>query len=247
MKTKSLVVILHYNTVEYTDTIYELLKPYEGEDFDLLVFDNASDKGKESKYTTHRLEQNCYFGGGYDTVMQYMLADPQYDSMMMMSSDVICHGASFIKTLRQELFKQQDLMVVSPCVLQPEKSQCYWKAVHCWGAKETRMVPWVDFQCPLLKRELVEKIESFGLMFGWGNDHMTGIVCEQNNWKIGVCDFVPVIHLGNATVKANKDKPIISQYNQLAEQEMFEYFQKKNLWNEFLAIREKAANYSYDL
>jgi GT2 family glycosyltransferase len=246
MKSKSLVVILHYNTVKYTDTIYELLKPHEQNDYDLLVFDNASDESKISKYTTHRIEENCYFGGGYDLVMKYMLENPQYDSMMMMSSDIICHGRSFIKTLRQELFSYEDLMVVSPCITQPEYSQCYWEPMHCWGAKEIRLVPWVDFQCPLLKRELVEKIGSFGLLYGWGNDVMTGLVCEENNWKIGVCDFVTAIHLGNATVKEHSQDPIISQYNQLAEKEMFDYFNKKGLFNKLMRMREFAKNYRYE-
>jgi len=164
---------------------------------------------------------------------------------MMMSSDIICHGHSFIKTLRKELFAQPDLMVVSPCITQPELSQCYWEPVHCWGAKETRIVPWVDFQCPLLKRELVEEIKSFGLMFGWGNDVMTGVVCEQKGWKIGVCDFLTAIHLGNATVKAHSDRPILSQYNQLAEQEMIEYFKNKGLLNDLVRMRELAKNYRY--
>lgn len=246
MKTKSLIVILHYNTTQYTDTIYQLLKPYERDDYDLLVFDNASDKDKISQYTTHRLEENCYFGGGYDTVMQYMLEHPEYDSMMMMSSDVICHGNTFIKTLREELFSQPDLMVVSPCIIQPELSQCYWEPVHCWGAKETRIVPWVDFQCPLLKRVLVEEIKSFGLLFGWGNDVMTGIVCEKNNWKIGVCDFVPAIHLGNATVKAHSDRPIISNYNQRAEHEMVEYFTNKGMFDDMMRMRTLAKQYTYE-
>jgi len=245
MKTKSLVVILHYNTTEYTDTIYELLKPYEKDDYDLLVFDNASDEGRSSKYTTHRLESNCYFGGGYDTVMQYMIDHPEYDSMMMMSSDIICHGRSFIKTLRNELFSQENLMVVSPCITQPEVSQCYWPPNHCWGAKELRIVPWVDFQCPLLKRELVEKIGAYGIQFGWGNDVYTGVICEENNWKIGVCDYVTAIHLGNATVKAHSDKPILSQYNQLAEREMVEYFTNKGVLNDLIRMRELALNYKY--
>jgi cellulose biosynthesis protein BcsQ len=62
--TKSLVAILHYNTPSYTDTLYELLKPYEREDYDLIVIDNGSDLGKSSKYATFRLEENVYFGGG---------------------------------------------------------------------------------------------------------------------------------------------------------------------------------------
>lgn len=29
---KTLAVILHYNTTKYTDSLYEMLKPYERED-----------------------------------------------------------------------------------------------------------------------------------------------------------------------------------------------------------------------
>ena len=82
-------------------------------------------------------------------------------------------------------------------------------------------------------------------MFGWGNDVMTGVVCEQKGWKIGVCDFLTAIHLGNATVKAHSDRPILSQYNQLAEQEMIEYFKNKGLLNDLVRMRELAKNYRY--
>ena len=95
----------------------------------------------------------------------------------------------------------------------------------------------------MLKRELAEKIGSFGSKFGWVQDAMTGIICEDNNWKIGVCDWLPVIHFGNGSVKDNSSDPIISKYNILAEQEMVEYFQQKGLWNRFLDIRQKAENY----
>lgn len=246
MKTKSLIVILHYNTVEYTDTIYNILKPYENDDYDLLVFDNGSDPDKISKYTTHKIEENCYFGGGYDLVMNYMLEHTEYDSMMMMSSDIICHGKGFIKNLRRELFSQKDLMVISPSITEPSLNQCFWPTMHCWGAKEIRMVPWVDFQCPVLKREFVEKVQGFGIKYGWGNDVMTGIICEENNWKIGVCDYISAIHLGNATVKVHKNHPIISKYNQLAEQEMVIYFQNKGLYPKLIDMRTLAKNYKYN-
>ena len=241
---KSLVAIIHYNSVHFTDTIYELMKPYENEDYDLIVIDNGSDEGKSSKYSTFRLDENVYFGGGLDVTMNYFIENKQYDSMMFLSSDVIVHGKSFIKSLRKELFSDEDLVVVSPCVLQPEKSQCHWKMVHNWGHNTLRYVPWVDYQCPLLKRKFVEEVKGFGSKFGWVQDVMTGIVCEDKGWKIGVCDWVPIIHFGNGTVKDNSDKPIISQYNVLAEQEMFQYFRDKGLMDRFINLRQKAENYN---
>ena len=80
--TKSLVAILHYNSTQYTDTLYEMLKPYERDDYDLVVIDNGSDLQKTSKYTTFRLEENVYYGGGLDVTMNYFIENIQYDSMI---------------------------------------------------------------------------------------------------------------------------------------------------------------------
>lgn len=241
--TKSLVAILHYNSTQYTDTLYEMLKPYERDDYDLVVIDNGSDLQKTSKYTTFRLEENVYYGGGLDVTMNYFIENTQYDSMMLLNSDLIIHGQNFVKSLRNELFSEEDLVSVSGCVIQPEKDQCHWKAIHNWGHKTLRYVPWVDYQCNLLKRKFVEKVEGFGSHFGWVQDIMTGIVCENEGWKIGVCDWLPVVHFGNGSVKDNSNDPIISQYNQLAEQEMLQYFREKGLWDRFLDQRQKAENY----
>lgn len=240
---KTLVIILHYNTVKYTDTLYEILKPYEREDYDLVVVDNGSDEKKISKYTSLRLEQNVYYGGGLDVCMNYLIENEQYDSLMVMNSDLIVHGHNFVKSLREALFSDDKLMLVSGCVLQPEKSQCHWKMIHNWGYNKLRYVPWIDFQCPLMKREFVEEVKGFGSKFGWVQDPMTGIVCKEKGWRVGVCDWVPIIHFGNGTVKDNLDNPIISQYNVLAEQELVQYFRERDLWDEFIEQRQIAEAY----
>ena len=240
--SKSLIIILHYNTIKYTDQLYEMLKPYERDDYDLVVLDNGSDEGKSSQYTTYRSDENTGFGGALDMSMNLFIDSPQYDSMGFYSSDVILHGNIFIKTLRELLFKEKDLMVISPCVIQPEKAQCHWKQMHCWNAKEVRHVPFVDYMCPLMKREFVEKAKAFGSKYGWVQDLMTGFICEDNNWKIGVCDWTPVIHIGNGTVK---DNPHLSNYNILAQREMDEYFFRKNLVERATQLKIKGAGYSY--
>jgi hypothetical protein len=240
---KSLVTILHYNTVKYTDTLYEILKPFEREDYDLVVIDNGSDPEKISKYTSLKLDENVYYGGGLDVCINFFLENEQYDSLMIMNSDLIVHGQNFIKSLRESLFSDDKLMLVSGCVIQPEKGQCHWKMVHNWGHNKLRYVPWIDYQCPLMKREFANEIKGFGSKFGWVQDVMTGIVCKDKGWKIGVCDWVPIIHFGNGTVKDNLDNPIISQYNVLAEQEMIQYFRDRNLWDKFIEQRQLAEAY----
>jgi hypothetical protein len=245
--SKSLVAILHYNTPHYTDSLYEMLKPYERTDYDLVVIDNGSDPDKTSKYTTFRIDQNTYYGGGLDITLNYFIENTEYDSMILLNSDLIIHGYNFIKSLRAELFSEEDLVLVSGCVIQPEKNQCHWKAVHNWGSKTIRYVPWVDYQCCLLKRKFVEEVKGFNSQFGWVQDIMTGIICEKNNWKIGVCDWLPVIHFGNGSVKENMHDEVISKYNQLAEQEMIQYFQEKGLWQDFITQRNKGEQYGHDI
>lgn len=244
---KSLVVILHYNSIQFTDTLYEMLKPYEDDAYDLEVLDNGSDINKTSKYTTMRLETNLYYGGGLDVTMRYFLENTQYDSMILLNSDLIIHGYNFIKGLRKVLFSDDKLMISSGCVIQPEKNQCFWEPGHCWGSTEVRIVPWVDYQCCLLKREFVEHVQQFGSKFGWVQDVMSGIICESQGWKIGVCDWLPVIHFGNGSVKDNSHDQVISQYNQLAEQEMYAYFQERNLLDTALQFRTLAKQYTYTI
>jgi GT2 family glycosyltransferase len=242
---KTLAIILHYNTTKYTDTLYEFLKPYEREEYDLWVFDNGSSSDKVSKYTTHTIEENCYYGGGLDIGFKYLLENDQYDSILFLNSDMIIHGYNFIKELRNELFSKENLMLCSACVIQPEKSQCYWPQMHCWNSKEIRYVPWVDYQCTLIKREFVEKVKSFGSSYGWVQDVMSGIICEDNNWKIGVCDWIPVIHYGGGSIKDNIDNPEIRDYNNLAHQEMISYFHSRGLSNRLSQLRNVAHQYTF--
>ena len=243
---KTLAVILHYNTPQLTDRIYEQLKPYEGDDYELVVLDNGSPKGGESKYTTYKTSQNVYFGGGLNLAFQLILENPQYDSLLFLNSDLIVHGYRFVKTLRKEMF-DGGYKIISPAVIQPEKNQCFWPTMHNWNSNTVRDVPWIDFQCPLIHRDLIEKINQFDndLIFGWGNDVYSGVVCNENGWKQGVVDYCPVIHLSNETVKLNQDNPIIKNYNVYAERGMIKFFQKIGKINELIELRSLAQNYKY--
>jgi hypothetical protein len=220
-----------------------MLKPYERDDYDLVVIDNGSVEGKTSKYTTYRSEENVFYGGGLDMGLQLFIENKEYDSFVLLNSDLIIHGYNFIKTLRNQLFSEKDLMIVSPCVIQPERNQCFWKQMHCWNSTKLRYVPFVDFQCALLKREFAEKLGSFGSKYGWVQDIMAGIVCENNNWKIAVCDWLPIVHIGNGTVK---ETPKLSNYNILAQEEMDRYFMEKNLLKELNDLKLKGFNYKYE-
>jgi len=140
---KTLAVILNHNMPDITDNLYNCLKPYEKQDYDLYVVDNGSQKEKISKFTTHSSDTNVYYGGGINLCFSlfHEMRD-KYDSIMVFNNDIILHGYNFIKTLREEMF-QKDYGILSPCVLQPESGQCYHRSMHCWNSKEIRDVKWV--------------------------------------------------------------------------------------------------------
>lgn len=242
---KTAVFIINYNTPEYTNNLYESLKPYERNDYELFVMDNNSDPGKESHYVNFKSSVNEGYGSALDLTMKLFLEEYDeniYDSLCIMNSDLILHGCNFFKELRKALFSRWDLMIVSPCIIQPEKNQNFFKQMWCWNSKEIRFVKLVDYNCPLIKREFIKKIGSFGSKKGWLQDFLTSIKCSEWGYKLGILDWVPVIHIGNGTVKQNKH---LSNYNILAQREADEYFLKNGLVEQVNQLKLESMNYSY--
>jgi len=233
---KTLAVILHYNTKHFTDRLYRQLKPYENQDYDLVILDNGSEIKPDNP--SIRVDQNLMFGGGLNLAFQWMLDNPEYDSLLFLNSDLVVHGKDFVKTLRNELHEYK---IISPSIIQPEENQCYWPTMNNWYSKDIRPVPWVDFQCPLIHRDFIEYLKQYDddLTYGWGNDVYSGYVCEQNGWKVGVLDVVTTVHLGSATIKETNS----SNYNTLAEKGMHKYFEKINSLHILNHYRNLAKNY----
>jgi len=238
---KTLTIILHYNSIQYTDVLYELLETEQGNDYELIVIDNGSDEGKSSKYSTYRLDQNIYFGGGLNQAFELILLNSEYDSLLFLNSDLIV-GKNFVSSLRNELGKYD---VISPSIIQPSKIQNHWRQMLNWGTKETRKVKWIDLQSPMFSRKFIEKVKKFDdlLIYGWGIDVYCGLIAEKNDMKIGVCDFVPAIHIGSATINDNKNKPEIAAYCNNAENFQWQFFQKENIISPITKMRQWAENY----
>lgn len=194
---KTAAIILNHNLPDYTDMLYESLKPYERDDYDLMVFDNGSNKDGQSKYTTHGIENNVYFGGGFNAAMQMVLEDENYDSMLFLNNDLTIHPYNFVKVLRDEMFswfgsdfgddfpsddknskKYKDYVasrthidcdIVSPTFYNIEpKGQCHWKTMHNYGKNCIRHVPFIDFQCPLISKRLLKEIKEIDSLLLYG-------------------------------------------------------------------------------
>ena len=243
---KTLVVIYNHNLPSMTDSLWESLEPYKRDDYDMILIDKGSTPEGKSKYTTHETGQNCYFGGAINIAFQYFLESKEYDSLLSLNNDLILQGPNFVRTLRKEMF-DGGYKIVSPSVLQIE-NQCKWKYMHCWNADGIRDVKWVDFQAPLLHKDLIEKIKQYPdeLIYGWGQDMLSGIICDQEGWKVGVVDKCPLIHYSAKTYKEGKSDLDLNTYCRNAEGGMFNYFNKSGLMEKFNKFRHLSINYNYE-
>jgi len=245
--SKTLVFILNYNTPKITDDLYELLLPYCRNDYELYILDNGSDTDKKCRNTTVEIGQNLFFGGGLNVGFQYILKNNQYDSLLFMNSDLIVHPYSFVRDLRDYIINK-DFDIVSPSIIQPSREQCFWRQMNQWNSTGIRDTKWIDFQCPMFSRRFIEHLQQFDseLNYGWGPDIFSGYVCEEQNWKVGVVDNVTAVHLNGYTINSNKSIPAISNYNRIAEQNMFRYFNRIGLVDKLHELRQYGANYKYE-
>ena len=246
---KTLAVIYNHNLPEMTDRLWEELKPYERDDYDLILIDNGSREDGKSKYTTHETGQNTYFGGALNIALDFFTMSEEYDSLLSLNNDLVLQGNNFVRTLREEMFYKDSLTykIISPSVLQVE-NQCKWKYMHCWNSDEIRQVKWVDFQAPLIHKDFIRVYPQFPdeLVYGWGQDVLSGILCEKQGWKVGVVDRCPLIHHSAHTYKSGVSDLDLQTYCQNAEQGMFGYMQSNGLMEKFMEFRELSAGYTYE-
>ena len=248
-QSKTLAVIYNHNLPEMTDKLWEELKPYERDDYDLILIDNGSREDGKSKYTTHETGQNTYFGGALNIALDFFTMSEEYDSLLSLNNDLVIQGNNFVRTLREWMMSKDSLTykIISPSVLQVE-NQCKWKYMHCWNSDEIRQVKWVDFQAPLIHKDFIRVYPQFPdeLVYGWGQDVLSGILCEKQGWKVGVVDRCPLIHHSAHTYKSGVSDLDLQTYCQNAEQGMFGYMQSNGLMEKFMEFRELSAGYTYE-
>lgn len=199
---RTLAIILNHNLPELTDSLYASLNRQENDEFDLFIMDNGSRNDLQSTSTSIFLEKNIFWGGALNEAFKIVLDNQQYDSLLFMNNDIEVNGNVFIGALRKELF-QNDLAIVTPCIAGKPNP---WKQMQNWGSNKIRKVKWIDNQAPLFHRKLIEEIVQFddSLIFGWGQELICHEVCNKNNWHIGVCDFITMIHYGQQTFHTNR-------------------------------------------
>jgi len=238
-----LIATLNHNLPDLTDNLVRQLKKDSlFNSCELMVVDNGSSEPL-AKYTTHQLEQNIYFGGGFNVVLDYFLTT-DHDYLYFLNNDLIFHGPSFLTTSLKEA-QDSNAGVYSPSIINASIEQCYWKQMWNWG-KGLRQVKWVDFQCPLIRRDILEKVQHYPdeLIYGWGLDFYTGCIAEQNSIRTIVSDNSTICHLNSQTFKQNKINIGVSEFCRNAEYNMNNYFKNSEFNSTYYELRSHGENYT---
>ncbi len=218
-----LIATLNHNLLQWTDNLVNQLKrdPLFAE-CELMVLDNGSSEPLANS-TTHCLEENIFFGGGFNVVLDYFL-QTNHDYLYFLNNDLVFHGPSFLSTSLREA-KESDAAVYSPSIINASIEQCHWKQMWNWGMG-LREVKWVDFQAPLLRRDILEKIQQFPneLIYGWGLDFYAGCISEKYGFKTVVSDINTITHMNSLTFKENKINIGVDEFCRNAELNMMNYF-----------------------
>ena len=237
-----LIATLNHNLPDLTDNLVDQLKrdPIFNQ-CELMVVDNGS-KEQLAKYTTHRLEENTFFGGGFNIVLDYFLST-NHDYLYFLNNDLIFHGPSFLTTSLKEA-KESNASIYSPSIINAATSQCHWKQMWNWG-KGLRAVRWIDFQSPLLRRDILEKIKHFPdeLHLGWGLDFYAGCITEIHGMITIVSDNHTICHLNSQTFAQNKIDIGVNEFCRSADINMFEYFKQSNYFKQFIDLRSYGETY----
>jgi hypothetical protein len=242
-----LLSTLNHNLPDLTDNIVEQLKrDVDFQNHQMIVIDNGS-KENLAKHTTHQIEENIFFGGGFNVIMDYFLNQTNEDYLVVFNNDLIFHGYNILTNMLTEM-KENDLAVYSPSIINADMSQCHWKQMYNWGTNSVRQVKWIDFQCPILRRDVCEIIKEYPqeLIYGWGLDFYTGLITEKNNLKTGVSDNVTICHLNSQTFKQDKINIGVEDFCQKAEMGMHNYFSRQSDYQDYIDLRTYGENYKYE-
>ncbi len=237
-----LIATLNHNLPQLTDNLVnQLSRDPLFKECELMVVDNGS-KEQLAASTTHRLDQNIFFGGGFNVVLEYFLST-SHDYLYFLNNDLIFHGPSFLTTSITEA-KASDAGVYSPSIINASIKQCHWQQMWNWGIG-LRAVRWVDFQSPLIRRDVLQKIYTFPneLIFGWGLDFYTGCITEKHGINTIVSDTHTICHLNSQTFEQNKIDIGINEFCRGAETSMNNYFKNSIYFKTYVDLRIYGENY----
>ena len=239
-----LISTLNYNQPELTDNLIKQL--HRGNDLsqhEIMVLDNGSTK-PIAQSTTHQLTDNIFFGGGLNVIMEHFL-ESDHEYFVLFNNDLIFHGPRLIDNMLREM-RENDLALYSPSITNTGADQCFWKQMWNWGTMSVRTVPFIDFMCLVMRRDLAEYITRYPdeLFLGWGPDFYTGIKAHEGGFKVGVSDNITLSHLVSQTFTSGAIEMNVSDFCQQADGNMHKFFLNSEYNDKFFELRTLGSEYT---
>jgi GT2 family glycosyltransferase len=238
-----LISTLNYNQPELTDNLVKQLQ--RGNDLsqhEIMVLDNGSTK-TIARSTTHQLSDNVFFGGGLNVIMEHFLQS-KHEYFVLFNNDLIFHGPRLIDNMLREM-QENDLALYSPSITNTGADQCFWKQMWNWGTYSVRQVPFIDFMCLVMRRDLAEYITKYPdeLFLGWGPDFYSGIKAQEANLKVGVSDNITLSHLVSQTFATGAIEMKESDFCAQADGNMHKFFFNSEYKDKFFEFRHICSTY----
>jgi GT2 family glycosyltransferase len=224
-----LISTLNYNQPELTDNLVKQLN--RGNDLskhELMILDNGSTKSVANS-TTH--------------ILEYFLST-EHEYFVLFNNDLIFHGPRLIDNMLREM-QEHDLALYSPAITNTGADQCYWRQMWNWGTGTVRQVPWIDFMCLVMRRDLAQYIGKYPdeLFLGWGPDFYSGIKAEEGGFKVGVSDNITLSHLVSQTFATGAIEMKESDFCTQADGNMHKFFLNSIYSNKFMEFRSIGSTY----
>lgn len=247
---KTLAIILHHNTIDITTRLYNELKPYEGDVYDLIVIDNGSSPDKRFPNAEVVKKQNTFYGGGLREGFLYFRAHKKlYDSLLFLNSDLVVFGPTYVRTLRAALMEHPGFKIISPAVCGDWNGNIplhMHKQMNSWGAREIREVKYCDFQTPMFHADYVNTIDyPDDLVYGIGQDTIAGKLCADRGWKIGVIDWMVAYHMWAHTIRSGNAPLKLNAFAQVSNEVLDAYALKAGLTEHIAECMKYGREYVY--
>ena len=238
--------VLNHNQPELTDNVFNLMSCNNKKcSLEIDVLDNGSTINQLPQNCTIKIKDTIFFGGGYSLLLDKFLKSKN-DYFAVLNNDIFFHGSYFFDRIIEEM-ENFDLSLFSPSLINSSVNQCTWKQMWNWHTNSVRLVDFVDFVFPVMRRDLAEKILKFPeeLKLGWGYDFYSGIIARLNNLKVGVSDNISITHLVSYTFRSGSSEVSENQFSTKAFKNMSSYFNNSKYNIHFEQM--KANNMHYKL
>jgi glycosyltransferase involved in cell wall biosynthesis len=201
---KTTIGILSFNNPNYTDRLVENINKLIKINYQLIVFDNGSDKDKISKYTTHRCDDNVRMTGGFNNIIK---SANEFDYIWFFTNDCyfVTEDVDPLENMLEKFIKYNDIGILHPSLDQ--------KVNVCYDIKNTKssgvkIVSEYDFVCPMFSKKALEYCGgnfNNNLICGWGIDYETSFLVRSNNLKVAINHDLIVMHNTSATYDQGLD------------------------------------------